>query len=174
VSPQRILILLRHAKSDWSGDQPDDLRPLAKRGRRQAPEAGRWLEEHSGGIDLAVVSTATRARQTWQLASAELRTSPPVHHEDRVYAASAHELLGLVHELPTDALAVVVVGHNPGLEDLATTLTGQSVSMPTSALAVIEVLGDWQSSAAGEAVLLASGRPPEAVPSRGPADRMRD
>ena len=160
-SPRPTLILLRHAKSDWSGDQPDRLRPLAKRGRRQAPEAGRWLDEHVGAIDLAVVSTATRAQQTWQLAAAELAVEPPVRNEDRVYAASARELLDLVRELPAEAGTAVLVGHNPGLEDLATTLTGQSVAMPTSALAVIEVPRNWASLAAGGAVLRAAGRPPE-------------
>jgi phosphohistidine phosphatase len=165
ASPRRELILLRHAKSDWSGDEPDPLRPLAKRGRRQAPEAGRWLAEHLGAIDLAVVSTATRAQQTWQLASAELAVPPPVRIEDRAYAASAGELLDLVRALPRDAGAVVIVGHNPGLEDFATALTGRSVPMPTSALAVIALAGDWAgdwgSVAISGAVLRASGRPPE-------------
>jgi phosphohistidine phosphatase len=161
ASPRRALILLRHAKSDWSGDEPDLLRPLAKRGRGQAPEAGRWLAEHMGAIDLAVVSSATRAQQTWQLASAELAVPPPVRAEDRAYAASVGELLGLVRELPVDAGTVVIVGHNPGLEDFATALTGRSVLMPTSALAVIGLAGDWGSVATSGAVLRASGRPPE-------------
>ncbi len=159
--PPRTLILLRHAKSDWSGDEPDRLRPLAKRGRRQAPVAGRWLDEHAGTIDLAVVSSATRAQQTWGLASAELAVPPPVRDEDRVYAASADELLDLVRALPADAGTVVMVGHNPGLEDLATSLTGQSVLMPTSALAVIGLPGDWASLTTPGAVLTAAGRPPE-------------
>lgn len=157
------LILLRHAKSDWSGDEPDRLRPLAKRGRRQAPDAGRWLDQQIGAIDLAVVSTATRAQQTWQLASAALASPPPLRNEDRVYAASAGELLDLVRELPADARTVVLVGHNPGLEDLATSLTGQSVVMPTSALAVMEVPAAWDSVTIPGAVLVASGRPPEDV-----------
>src|SRR6478735_578713 len=64
----RTLVLLRHAKSDWSTGEPDPRRPLAGRGRRQAPEAGRWLAANLDAIDLAVVSPATRARQTWELA----------------------------------------------------------------------------------------------------------
>jgi len=165
ANPRRTLILLRHAKSDWSGGELDRLRPLAKRGRRQAPEAGRWLDEHVGTIDLAVVSTATRTQQTWQLASAELEVPPPVRNEDRAYAATAGDLLDLVHDLPSDAGTVVLVSHNPGIEDLATSLTGQSVVMPTAALAVLEVPGEWGSAAAGSAVLLAAGRPPEDVTS---------
>ena len=101
-------------------------------------------------IDLAVVSTATRAEQTWQLASAELADPPPVRSDGRVY----------VRELPADAGTVVMVGHNPGFEDLATTLSGQPVLMPTSALAVIELAGGWQMAGTGGADLRASGRPP--------------
>ena len=157
---QRTLILLRHAKSDWTGAEPDQQRPLARRGRRQAPEAGRWLAEHGGVIDLAIVSTATRAQQTWRLASVELADPPPVRHEERVYAASAGELLRLVRGLPADARAVVLVGHNPGLEDLATQLVQGSVEMPTSALAVIGWDGGWDDAGTTDATLLASGRPP--------------
>ena len=106
------------------------------------------------------MSSATRAQQTWQLASAELADPPTVRTEDRVYAASVRELLDLVRELPADADTVVMVGHNPGFEDLATTLSGQSVPMPTSALAVLELAGDWETAGILEADLRASGRPP--------------
>ena len=70
--PERTLILLRHAKSDWSGMEADIRRPLAQRGRRQAPEAGRWLGANVDNIDLVVLSPATRAQQTWELVAAEL------------------------------------------------------------------------------------------------------
>lgn len=106
------LILLRHGKSDWSGGEPDLLRPLAPRGRRQAPVAGRWLAGNVGRIHLAVISPAERTRQTWRLASAELAVPPPVREDDRVYAGSAPSLLGLVRELPGDLATVVLVGHN--------------------------------------------------------------
>ena len=90
---ERTLILLRHAKSDWSGDEPDDHRPLAKRGLRQAPEAGQWLAGNIDRIDLAVTSPAVRARTTWELASAELGSSPETVVDDRVYAATSGQLL---------------------------------------------------------------------------------
>ena len=141
------LILLRHGKSDWSGDEPDRMRPLAGRGRRQAPEAGRWLEDNVGVIDLAVVSPAERTRETWRLAAAELGVTPPVREDDRVYAGSAGSLLGVVRELPADVKTVVLVGHNPGSEDLAARLTSRSVPMPTSALAVIDLSGSWSAAA---------------------------
>lgn len=142
--------MLRHAKSDWSGDEPDHDRPLAPRGRRQAPEAGRWLAAEAGPIDLAVVSTALRAQQTWALASAELAVAPDRVDEERAYAASGRVLATLLEEY-ADRATVVLVGHNPGVEDLVHQLTGEWVALPTSAIAVVDV-------AAGR--LVRSGRPP--------------
>ena len=155
----RTLILLRHGKSDWSGGEPDHLRPLAPRGRRQVPEAGRWLADHVGVIDLAVVSPAERTRETWRLAAAELAVPPPVRVDERVYGGSSRSLLDVVRELPDDATTVVLVGHNPGVEDLVASLTGSWVPMPTSALAVIGLPGPWSAAGIG-AELRAHGRPP--------------
>jgi len=157
---ERTLILLRHAKSDWSGNEADVDRPLSKRGLRQAPDAGRWLAHNIDSIDLAVVSPATRARSTWELVSAELDNRAPTRIDDRVYAASDSQLLGVVRALPDDVDTVVLVGHNPGIEDLVSLLTGEWVSMPTSALAVIGLPGSWSTAGQSSAVLRASGRPP--------------
>jgi phosphohistidine phosphatase len=156
------LILLRHGKSDWSGGEPDHLRPLARRGRRQVPEAGRWLADNVGVIDLAVVSPAERTRETWRLAAAELAVPPPVREDDRVYAGSARSLLGVLRELPAEMATVVMVGHNPGVEDLVASLSGRRVSMPTSALAVLDLSGPWSATANSSAELRAQGRPPAA------------
>jgi phosphohistidine phosphatase len=158
--PGHTLILLRHAKSDWSGGEPDHERPLAPRGRRQAPDAGRWLASQIGRIDVAVVSSAERARSTWSLASAELPFAPRLRLDERAYGASGSALLGIVRELPDDVQVAVVVGHNPGLEDLASTLAGRWVAMPTSALAVLSVTGSWSDLGPSTAELTASGRPP--------------
>jgi phosphohistidine phosphatase len=154
------VILLRHGKSDWSGGEPDHRRPLARRGRRQAPEAGRWLAHDVGVIDLAVVSPAERTRETWRLAAAQLAVPPPIREDARVYAASAHSLLGVLRELPDDVSTVVLVGHNPGVEDLVESLTGRRVPMPTSALAVIALPGPWATAGTTAAELRAHGRPP--------------
>ncbi len=164
MSPETVihtLVLLRHGKSDWSGPEPDVDRPLAKRGLRQAPEAGRWLASGVGPVDLAVVSAAERARQTWQLVADELGDQPPVRVEDRVYAASDSQLLEVVRDLPEDAATVVVVGHNPGLEDLVEVLAGEWVAMPTSGLAVLELRGPWSSAGQAPCEVRASGRPPD-------------
>jgi phosphohistidine phosphatase len=157
---KRTLILLRHAKSDWSGDDADIDRPLSARGMREAPHAGRWLARGVDSIDLAVVSPANRAQKTWELAAAELDSRPPASIDDRVYAASASELLGVVHALPENARTVVLVGHNPGIEELLSLLNGEPMSMRTSALAVLGLEGSWSSAGRSPAILLASGRPP--------------
>ena len=154
------LILLRHGKSDWSGGEPDHLRPLARRGRRQVRVAGRWLADNVGVIDLAVVSPAKRTRETWRLVAAELPVPPPVREDDRLYGGSARLLLAVVRELPRELATVVLVGHNPGLEDLVASLTGRTVPMPTSALAVIDIPGSWSAASEGSAELRAHGRPP--------------
>jgi phosphohistidine phosphatase len=157
---EHTLILLRHAKSDWSGDRADVDRPLTKRGRRQAPEAGQWLAAHAGRIDLAVVSTAERARVTWDLASAELGERPETRHDEEAYAASVGGLLDIVRSLGEELGTVVLVGHNPGLEGLAETLIGDWVPLPTSAIAVIELDGPWRSAGRAPGLLRATGRPP--------------
>jgi phosphohistidine phosphatase len=161
----RRLILLRHAKSDWP-DVPDRDRPLAKRGRRDAPRIGRWLREHGCQPDVVVVSAATRTRQTWDLVAPELGGSPAVHFEPRAYAASALTLLYLAQELPERHHTALLIAHNPGLSDLATSLATPpesdpatnngphpALSLPTAAVAVFEFPGDWPSLTPGHARL---------------------
>lgn len=153
------LVIVRHAKSDWSDERLRDIdRPLAARGRRQAPEAGRWIASHVA-LDLAVVSPAVRARQTWELVAAQLHEPPPVLIDDRIYHGWGDELLDVVRTLPENASRVALVGHNPGLEELIASLTGREVRMPTSAIAIVDLTDTW-SAAAGHAVLRTSGRPP--------------
>ena len=156
----RTLVVLRHAKSDWSGDDEDIARPLAKRGRRQAPDSGRWLNANLDRIDLALVSPAERARSTWHLVAEELDVPPEMRLDERLYAASAGQLLGVLRELPDELHTVVVVGHNPGIEQLVSRLTGQEVPMPTSAVAVIALPGSWAAAGDTPATLRTSGRPP--------------
>ena len=178
----RRLILLRHAKSAWP-DLPDRDRPLAKRGRRDAPRIGRWLHEHGYQPDVVVVSDAARTRQTWDLVAPQLGGSPAVRFEPRAYAASALTLLYLARELPARYRTALLIAHNPGLSELAASLaappesdeatappesdgagspesdeaTGNlprpAISLPTAAVAVFEFSGDWPSLTPGHARL---------------------
>src|SRR2546423_954620 len=121
---RRRLIVLRHAKSARPDGVPDHDRPLAGRGRREAPLAGRWLNERYPDIDLAVCSTAKRARQTWSRVAEELHAAPPRRVDERLYAASVDDLVAVAQELPETARSVLIIGHNPGLEDLVSEFTG--------------------------------------------------
>jgi phosphohistidine phosphatase len=167
----RRLILLRHAKSDWP-DVPDADRPLAKRGRRDAPRIGRWLHEQGYQPDVVVCSAALRTRQTWDLVAPELGGSPAVRFEPRAYAASALTLLYLAQELPSRYRTALLIAHNPGLSELAASLaapagigtaTGNgsrpAISLPTAAVAVLELPGDWPSLTPGQARLISLTTP---------------
>jgi phosphohistidine phosphatase len=153
MAAQRTLILVRHAKSDWSTEEPDQARPLAPRGRREAPGIGAWLAANVDPVDLVICSPATRARQTWQLASATLDPAPPVRQDDRLYGASPTELLTVLAELPDELETVALVGHNPGLADLVEFLSGEPREMKTSAVAVLRWAGSWADAESREATL---------------------
>ena len=159
----RRLVLLRHAKSDWP-DVADHDRPLAKRGRRDAPLAGRWLGESGYVPDAVICSTARRARETWDLASAGLAAtapgaSPVVRYEPRVYEATVLGLLMLVREFDAAWRTAAIVGHNPGLAELTAGLaspdSAPQQAFPTAAVAVLGLPGPWTEVAPGEARLLA-------------------
>ncbi|MCS0600709.1 histidine phosphatase family protein [Streptomyces sp. LP11] len=163
AGPLRRLVLLRHAKSAYPEGTEDHGRPLAARGLRDAPAAGRALAESGGLPDLALCSTAERARRTWELASAQWGTPPPVRHDRRLYAADAADLLAVVHEVPGRVETLLLVGHNPGLADLALELAGDGLDdtldrlrtkFPTSAIAVLTWRGTrWSDLAPGTALL---------------------
>ncbi len=162
----RHLLLLRHAKAVPPGETADRDRALAPRGRRDAVAAGRWLREARLVPDLTLCSTATRTRQTWELAAAQLGAAQPsVACRDEAYLASPATLLGLVRACPDQAATVLVVGHNPGLHELAFALcAGRSAAnpdaagrlaqaFPTCALAVLAWSGSWRDLAPGGADL---------------------
>jgi phosphohistidine phosphatase len=164
MATHRTLIVLRHAKSDQHLGLPDLDRPLNDRGRQQAPEAGtwlalQWLGAHGGSIDLAIVSTAVRTRETWDLVSAQLDPPPPSRFEEVVYNAPLEALVQVVAELPDDAATVLLVGHNPGVSEVVHELTGEQVEMPTAAIAVIALPSDWSSIAPNCGRLLRTHRP---------------
>ena len=139
---------------------PDRDRPLAKRGRRDSPVIGRWLRDHGYLPDTVICSAARRTRQTWELVAPELGGSPSVTFEPRAYAASAMTLLYLVRELSATSRAALLIGHNPGVADLATHLAqppdhdDAPIRFPTAAVAILEVSGDWADLSPGQGRLL--------------------
>ncbi|MER5935593.1 histidine phosphatase family protein [Streptomyces sp. NPDC002054] len=158
------LVLLRHAKSAWPDNVPDHDRPLAPRGRRDAPVAGRLLRELGCVPDLVICSTARRARETWDLAAEELAAPVPVRYDQRTYGADPDELTAVLREVDDRVGVALLVGHNPGIEDLAASLTGEAEGdalarmaekFPTSAFAVLSLTSGWAALAPGTARLTA-------------------
>lgn len=162
-SESRKIVLLRHAKADWP-DVADQDRPLADRGRRDAPVAGRWLAGTGICPDLTLCSTAVRTRETWKLFVHELPRRPRTVYEDRLYEATLGDLLALVNETSDDIDTLMLVGHNPGMHALADALTGSAEGdslarlsrggFPTSAMAVVSFEGSWKSVEHGVGRLL--------------------
>jgi len=163
----RRLVLLRHGKSAWP-DLPDHERPLAKRGRRDAPTVGRWLREASCVPDRVLCSTARRTRETWQLMVPELGARPPQpSYQDQIYAANCETLLELARQTEPAVSSLLIIGHNPGIQDLALMLAAApdgdtdagllqraTAKFPTAAVAVLAFAGAWTRLGTGRAQLI--------------------
>jgi len=130
------LLILRHAKSDWGDSSLDDWeRPLSPRGLRDAPRVGAMLPTHALVPDLIVTSDAVRARTTAQAVAEAAGYDREIVVDPRLYLAKPADLLAVLQELPDDSARVMIVGHNPGLEDLIVELTGEHHDLPTATLA---------------------------------------
>lgn len=149
----KLLTLLRHGKSAWeTGAENDFDRPLRDRGRRDAPFMGEFFTRVDATPDLIASSRALRAAQTAELFAEAAGYRKPIRWEDSMYAASAGELMSVLRSLPNEAMHVLLVGHNPGFEDLAAQLIGASafgmvagLRLPTAAAAHIELNVElWQ------------------------------
>ena len=139
----KTLLLLRHAKSSWKiADQPDFERPLNGRGEKSAPLMGRYLRKQKIEPTLILCSPAERARQTAALFAEAARTNAELRYDERIYEAAGLRLLEVVTQADDAADTVLLVGHNPGLEELIMVLTGQTQLMPTAALAKIDLSTD--------------------------------
>jgi len=114
------LIIMRHAKSDWSSPEGADFdRPLARRGRKDAPHMGAWLRKKGLIPDKVVSSPARRARETAGLVAAELKYDEQrIVWEDRIYDATVEDLLAVIEDAAIGVSCLMLIGHNPGLDDL--------------------------------------------------------
>lgn len=151
------VFLLRHAKSSWEDPAlADHDRPLAPRGRRAARLIGEHLRCSQADISLVLCSSARRARETVKLA----RPSGQIRVESGLYGASAEQLLRRLRRVPEEVDAVMLVGHNPAIQQLAVGLVGAETELaarkfPTGALATLTFGGLWGELAWGEADLAA-------------------
>jgi len=159
---RKRLVVVRHAKSAWPPGVPDRKRPLGPRGLRDAPRMGARIREQVGRPDLAVVSPAARAQETWQLLAEEIGPVPEVRTDDRIYDEWGALMIDLVRELPGGAATVVLVGHEPGVSRLVLQLADRanaaerdriSAKFPTCAAAVLAVAGAWAGAVPGSATL---------------------
>jgi len=136
----KTLLLLRHAKSSWKDESlADHERPLNKRGKQDAPRVGEWLQSEGLQPDLILCSTAARARETIDLASEAADYHWEIEYREDLYAFEPGAFLHALKSLPDHYDQVMLVGHNPAMEELVTGLTGSYQSMSTAALAHVDL-----------------------------------
>ena len=175
----KTLTLLRHAKAGWDDPvQRDFDRPLNAKGRRAAQTIGRHLKSQGCHFDHIIASPATRVQQTLTEAGDAYGEAFQANWDRRVYLASAATLLDLVRELPDSATTALMVGHNPGLEDLVLLLVPSArvglrdaveEKYPTASIAELSAEVDhWADLTEGGATLSRFTRPRDLDPSLGP------
>jgi phosphohistidine phosphatase len=134
------LLVLRHAKSSWENAELSDFeRPLNKRGLETIQIIGRELFRLNLQIDLILSSPAKRAKQTAILVKESGGTACEITYEDGIYEASVMKLLHIISEIDDKFNHVLLVGHNPGLEELIRVLSGKLQVMPTATLAKLDL-----------------------------------
>ena len=151
----RTLYLLRHAKSSWKDASLRDFdRPLKGRGRDAAKQIGKRLASEKPQPVLVICSPAARTRETAEIVLKQVGLKADVTFEQRIYEASLRDLLQVVAGIPDDKEVVMMIGHNPGFEELVAYLSGEHRRMPTCALAKIRLdVGSWKDIKAGEGTL---------------------
>ena len=157
------LLLVRHAKSSWDDDSLSDVdRPLAPRGIRALEKMAAHVEASDASPDLVLCSTAVRTRATLNGLLCALPDTAVVRHVDAIYGAGTRTLLGLVHDVGEDVGCLMLVGHNPGTQELTLTLAGRGdidrrhqvwERCPTGAIATLSFEGPWSEVGHGDASL---------------------
>lgn len=141
------LLLFRHAKTARESGGGDHDRPLTKRGEEDSKRIGRYLADEQLLADLAIASDSRRTRQTLDLAMRAANQHPQARLDRAVYLAEPHTLLEVIRRTPSEVRSLLMIGHNPGMADLATLLTGfgdryafarMSTKFPTAGLAVLD------------------------------------
>lgn len=151
----KLLTLLRHARTQTASDSGADVdRRLDESGRLDAANLGQHLRELGPGYDLILSSPAIRAMETATLAGLEPKTDP------RIYDASAGDLLAIAEGTADDVRSLLVIGHNPGMERLASLLTRSHIAMPTATMVELEIpVERWNETGSSAAALRRYVRP---------------
>jgi phosphohistidine phosphatase len=142
----KTLLLMRHAKSDRDDPSlPDHERPLNKRGRRDSPRMGRLLHDEHLLPDLLITSDAVRARETAQAVAEAGGYERNIAASDRLYQADPDVYIEVLQRVPDSQERVMVIGHNPVLQEVVEQLTAETADLPTAAIAQIELpIERWQ------------------------------
>lgn len=164
-----ILLIMRHAKSDWSANVDDFDRPLSKRGYKDAKKMGTWLKQQKLVPDLIVSSPATRTKQTISIVCDQLgKNAPETIWDDRIYETGLHDLLQVVTEHGKNARCMLLTGHNPGLDHLVDYLvkdepprSATGKLMTTAAIAILDYGNAGINGKKQSARLLQVARPKE-------------
>ena len=151
----KTLLLLRHAKAENAAPGSSDInRSLNERGKIEAQAIGTFIRKQSLTVELVLCSPAVRARETAELVLSAAEVTANVRFDQRIYEASPHQLLEVISEVDENKSAVLLVGHNPGMEDLLRALTGREEPLATGTLAKIDFSFDeWSRVAAGKGML---------------------
>ena len=142
----KLLSIQRHAKSSWKDSSLEDHdRPLNKRGARDAPRMGELIREQGLVPDTILCSTARRARDTALAIATAAGFPDEVRFTRDLYGASPDSCLKVLKDIPDSIGHAMIVGHNPTLEELVSLLVGEDLTMPTAALAVVELpIARWR------------------------------
>lgn len=161
----KTLFLLRHAKAENPTTGLADLdRALNGRGRNEAQAIGTLLKKQDQKFDLVLCSTAARARQTTELVLAAAELAANVRYDGRIYEAGPLRLLEVISEIEEDPSTVLLVGHNPAMEELLKILTGSLEQMATGTMAKIELSVEWSQALEGKGTLDLIVKPQAQVP----------
>jgi phosphohistidine phosphatase len=134
----KTLYLLRHAKSSWGDATLADFdRPLNERGKRASEAIGNYLKSNSITPELIICSTALRTRETLAIVTKTAELNTEVRYDERIYEASRSRLAEVISEIENDRNVVMLIGHNPGMEEILLLLTGKRQEMSTGTLAKI-------------------------------------
>ncbi|MFE3763001.1 SixA phosphatase family protein [Streptomyces sp. NPDC059104] len=163
------LLLVRHAKAVPKEESVEDVeRALSESGRADAARTGRWLAESGFTPALVLCSPARRTRQTWQLMAPALADPPDAVHDDRLYGAAPNAMVTVLAERAAGLGCVALIGHNPGVQELASALCGSGGSelpkalgagFPTAGVAVVDFAGGWDALTPGSGTLTAFWAP---------------
>lgn len=163
----RQLLLLRHGKSDWNVDVDDFERPLKKRGKQAAQRMGVWLRQQELVLDYILSSPAARALNTAEkLSKAMGLTAKHVNYDSRIYKAELDDLMAVLADCSKKSERVMLVGHNPGLEELLEYLSKDGLPefddgklLPTATMALLNMPDDWDTLPEACAEILSITRP---------------